>query len=462
MSNTIASLTDQVIVAQCTPKGEGALALLRLSGDNVFTICDQFVQLKKAKNLANAPSHTIIYGTVLDSDGTPVDHVLFFVMRAPQTFTGQDTLEITCHNNPFIIQRIIELAIAQGARHAAPGEFAQRAVLHNKIDLLQAEAINELIHANTQFALKKALSQTDGSFSAFIHQIEEQLVHCLALCQASFEFIEEEGLEFGNHAAKILHSVLQTIQTLKGTFSIQEQIRAGIRITLIGTVNAGKSSLFNAILGKNRAIVSPIAGTTRDSIEAGLYINNNYWTLIDTAGLRLTHDAIEQEGIARSLYQADNADIILLLTDVSSPHDSQTASVYAQLKQDYQHKIITIASKVDLVSNTDLPTNMVYFSIFKDRAIAVDQIINVIEEKIGKLVATANAPFLLNKRQYNILLDLEKKISNLLPLFTCHSVVYELRASDLQQILVECGQLTGKTISEHAMDTVFNTFCVGK
>lgn len=463
MSKHTRSFTDQIIVAQCTPKGQGALALLRFSGDGVFALAQTFVALKSKKMLCDTASHTIHYGTIIDTHGAPVDHVLFFVMHGPHTFTGEDVLEITCHNNPFIIQQIIELAIAQGARHAAPGEFAQRAVLHDKMDLLQAEAINELIHANTQFALKKALAQTDGTFSAYIHQIERQLLHCLALCQASFEFIEEEGLEFGSQVGKILESVLTTIVELKATFAIQEQIRTGIRIALIGTVNAGKSSLFNAIIGKERAIVSAVAGTTRDSIEAGLYINTNYWTLIDTAGLRSTKNMIEKEGITRSFAEAHNADIILLVTDSSVAHTPETAAIYEQLQTQYAEKIIPVISKTDLASmDQEHDPHALLFSLFADRTAAVEQIIAAIEQKILALVGTANAPFLLNKRQYNILLDLEKKILTLLPLFADDHVAYELRASDLQQLLVECGQLTGKTISEQAMDAVFTTFCVGK
>ena len=221
-------------------------------------------------------------------------------MRSPKTFTGQDTVEITCHNNQFIIEEIINLAIANGARLAQQGEFTKRAVFNGKIDLVQAEAINELIHAQTQLALKQSLAQLTGSFSHCLASLEKELLKALALSEASFEFLDEE-MDFAPQIQALISSLQNTITGIKKTFNQQQQIRQGIRIAIIGSVNAGKSSLFNALLNQDRAIVSAIAGTTRDAIEAGVYTKGNYWTLVDTAGLRQTHDIIEQEGIKRSL-----------------------------------------------------------------------------------------------------------------------------------------------------------------
>ena len=340
------SIDDQTIIAQCTPRGSGALALLRISGINAIEIANKIAKLSGNKSLNNMPSHTIHYGSIVEADGALVDQVMFLLMRAPRTFTGQDTVEITCHNNQFIIDRIIAVAITHGARLAQEGEFTKRAVLHGKIDIVQAEAINELIHAQTQMALKQSLSQLSGSFSAWIANLEKELLTALALCQASFEFLDDE-MEFGDQINAIIIATLASIDTIKKTFNQQQQIRQGVRVAIIGSVNAGKSSLFNALLNQQRAIVTAIAGTTRDSIEAGLYKNGNFWTLVDTAGLRETNDVIEQEGIRRSFNEAHLADIILLTFDATRSITSEEEKVYQEIAQKYENKIIRVISKVD-------------------------------------------------------------------------------------------------------------------
>ena len=342
------SQLHNAIIAQCTPQGSGAIALLRLSGENAFTIADAISKLPSQKKISAQPTHTIHYGWVIDANGNNIDQVLFLIMHAPHTFTGDDTIEITCHNNPFIIQNILSAAISAGARLAQEGEFSRRAVENNKIDILQAEAINDLIHANTQLALKQSLSQLEGSFTQWIILLEKQLIKALALSEASFEFIDEENMEFNLQIKEIIDAVLATSNKLKNTFDQQQQIRQGIRIAIIGSVNAGKSSLFNKLLQQNRAIVTNIAGTTRDAIEAGLYKNNNYWTLIDTAGLRTTNDIIEQMGITRSHEEAHKADIILLVFDSSQALTDSEIAVYQDLLNSYANKIIIINNKTDL------------------------------------------------------------------------------------------------------------------
>ena len=253
----ILSHDDETIIAQCTPKGSGAIALLRISGIAAFELATKISKLPSGALLCALPSHTIHFGYVVDAAGNHIDQVMFLLMRGPKTFTGQDTVEITAHNNPFIVQDIIAQAIAHGARMAQEGEFTKRAVLNNKIDLIQAEAINELIHANTHMALKKSLAQLEGSFSHWITAIEKELIKALAYSESSFEFIDEE-MSFGNDIKKMLGHTLATIASIKKTFDQQQHIRQGVRIAIIGSVNAGKSSLFNTLLNKERAIVTSI------------------------------------------------------------------------------------------------------------------------------------------------------------------------------------------------------------
>lgn len=450
------------IIAQCTPNGKGAIALLRLSGENALSIADAISSLPKNKKISEQLSHTIHYGFVVNNENERIDQVLFLIMHAPHTFTGQNTVEITCHNNPFIIQRIIEAAIAGGARLAQEGEFSRRAVLNDKIDLLQAEAINDLIHANTQQALKQSLSQLEGSFSHWIGTIEKDLVKALAFSEASFEFLDEENMEFNVQIKEILSKILQIITTLKKTFNQQQQIRKGIRIAIIGSVNAGKSSLFNALLNEKRAIVTNIAGTTRDAIEAGLYKNSNYWTLIDTAGLRTTDDIIEQLGITLSYQEAHKSDIILLVLDGSRRISDTEKEIYSDLMQKYRDKIICVINKADLPQQElSFFDKQRAYSVSSNNSETMDSIEQAIEEKIQRLFDSISSPFLLNQRHFNALITLENNlifIQNLLS----HNPQYEIISYHLQETLSTLSELTGKSISEAGMDAVFREFCVGK
>ena len=457
----ITSHDTDTIIALCTPHGSGAVALLRLSGNNSIEIADAISKLASNKKLTDLPSHTIHYGWIIDKHGTHIDQVLFLLMHAPNTFTGQNTVEITCHNNPFIIEAIIQRAISCDARLALGGEFTKRAVLNNKIDLIQAEAIDELIHANTQLALKQSLAQLQGSFTNWISHIEHDLTKALALSEASFEFIDEEDMEFGVQINNIINKTLKTIVGLKKTFDQQQHIRQGIRIAIIGLVNAGKSSLFNTLLNKDRAIVTNIAGTTRDSIEAGLYQDGNYWTLVDTAGLRHTNDIIEQSGIKRSFDEAQQADIVLLVFDGSHTVNNDELKIYNQLIKQYQHKIITIINKTDLPQKNKNPRLKNTINISSKTKKNIDLVESAIQEKITTLFQSIESPFLLNKRQFNLLLGLEKKIIELQPMLK-HDIQYELISVHLTDALAHIAELTGKTISEAGMDAVFREFCVGK
>ncbi len=450
----------QTIIAQCTPRGSGAIALLRLSGPEALSIATQLSRLPSNKTIDSVSSHTIHAGHVIDQKNNAIDHVMFLVMYGPRTFTGEDVVEITSHNNQFIVQDIIALAIKHGARLAREGEFCKRAVMNNKIDLVQAEAINELIHANTQLALKQSLAQVEGSLSQWIINIEQDLLKALAFCQASFEFIDEEDMEFGDQIKKIINNTSITIDQLKVSFDQQQRIRQGIRIAIIGSVNAGKSSLFNALLQKDRAIVTHIAGTTRDVIEAGIYKEQNYWTLIDTAGLRNTDDIIEQEGIERSLKEAQSADIILLVIDASRKMNTQEKTIYQQIAQEHPDKIITIFNKSDLPQKTDFTCKKA-INVSTTENVNIVNIEQAIEQKIEQLLHSIASPFLLNKRQFNLLLNVEQKLQQTLPLFT-ENIAYELLSVHLQDAIAELSALTGKSVSEDAMDKVFREFCVGK
>ena len=512
--------TEQSIIALSTPPGKGAIALLRLSGDNAIAIADRLSKLSGNKKLFDQASHTINYGWIINSAGETIDQVLFLIMKGPHTFTGQNTVEITCHNNPFIIESIIQQAIKQGARQAQPGEFTRRAFENNKLDLIQAEAINELLCAQTETALKKSLAQLKGSLSHWIKQIERELLKSLAWSEASFEFLDDEG-DFGQQIKQQLQNVLETIAQVKKTFDVQQQIREGFRIALIGSVNAGKSSLFNHLLQQERSIVTDIAGTTRDSVEAGLYRNGNHWTLIDTAGLRKTKNIVEKAGIKRSFDEAHKADIIILTIDSSRALSSEENALYQELFDQYEHKIILVFTKTDILDpNSPLPSfgitpsasleiagdyNSPTQNTYKNssspptssshetyknlnspltssaRKASVsrsqseiapikissitgancDLLEKTIEKRIAHLLAQSDAPFLVNKRQFNLLLHIEQKLETIATLLV-GDIQYEIVSHHLREALEEVSQLTGKSINEAAMDMVFKEFCVGK
>ncbi|HSC25590.1 MAG TPA: tRNA uridine-5-carboxymethylaminomethyl(34) synthesis GTPase MnmE [Candidatus Babeliales bacterium] len=456
------STFNDTIIAQCTPHGSGAIALLRLSGHTVFAIVDLISKLPGNKKISSQATHTIHYGWIIDEEGVHIDQVLFLLMRAPHTFTGDDTIEITCHNNPFIIQNIIRIAINAGARTAQEGEFSRRAVLNNKIDIIQAEAINELIHANTQLTLKQSLSQLKGSFTQWVASIEQQLIKALALSEASFEFLDEENMEFNHDIKEIITTILETVTYLKKNFNQQQHIRSGIRIALIGSVNAGKSSLFNALLDQERAIVTDIAGTTRDAIEAGLYKNGNYWTMIDTAGLRTTDDIIEQIGITRSHQEAHKADIILLVCDGSQKITIVETTIYEELLIRYNDKIIIVFTKADLPQQPHqlLCDKIAYVTSIADKD-SIHSVEKAIQEKITTLFQSIGSPFLLNQRHYANILSLESNLMIIINMLT-DTTDYELVSYHLNDALSLLSELTGKTISEAGMDAVFREFCVGK
>jgi tRNA modification GTPase len=451
---------NQTIIAQCTPRGAGAISLLRVSGTDSIVIVDKISKLASGKSLQELPTHTIHVGYVVAPDDTHIDQVLFLLMRGPRTFTSENTIEITCHNNPFIIADIITLATKAGARLANNGEFTRRAVLHNKIDLLQAEAINELIHAHTTVALKHSLAQLEGSLSSWVTGLEDKLLHAQALCQASFEFLDDE-ISFDSHIKNIVEEVHNDIQRLCHTFDRQQQIRNGIRIAIIGSVNAGKSSLFNALLGKERAIVTNIPGTTRDTIEAGIYQEGNYWTLIDTAGIRDTHDIIEQQGIERSLHEGAQADIIILVVDGSRPLHCEEKEFYTRCMNTYQDKILLVRNKIDIHDTGTQPFERETINCSCTQGYNIEAVERAIKAKVTTLFESIQSPYLLNERHMHLLMALEKKLTTIMTMLN-EPIAYELILAHLTDALSCISELTGKTISERSMDLVFKQFCVGK
>lgn len=453
---------QQVIIAQCTPQGAGAIGLLRLSGNDLFSLVDKAIRLASGQKISDQKTHTIHFGWVIDEQGQAIDQVLFLVMKGPKTFTGQDVVEITCHNNQFLVEKIIDRMISCGARLAGKGEFTQRAVALGKIDLIQAEAIYDLIHAQTASSLEYSLKQLEGTLSSWVFEIETSVLEMMAFCEGSFEFLDEE-MEFGSDVAKKMDRLLEKIQNLLKTFPKQQYIKEGIKIVLIGSVNAGKSSLFNALLEKNRAIVTPVAGTTRDTIEAAVYREGEFLTFIDTAGIRKTDDEIEQAGIDRSFQEASVADIILLVVDRSQNMNADSFAAYEKIIKDYSDKVILVYNKMEQLSliETLFFGGQIVSVSAKDHK-NIDLLYQEIFKKIQRLKGTEAITCLLNKRQYDLLSRFYKDLQEIRPMLNVKRIDYELVSYRLKEALVLMAELTGRTINEAAFDKIFDTFCVGK
>lgn len=447
---------ERAIVALCTPRGSGSLALIRVSGANAVDVVARCARLSNKQRLLDQATHTVAHGHLIAQDDSSIDEVLFIVMHAPKTFTGQNTVEITAHNNPFIIDELIARIIECGARPAERGEFSRRSFLNGKVDLLQAEAINEIIHSQTTFARKNALAQLKGSLSQEIFTIERELVVTLAWCEASFEFLDDEG-NFGKQIAERLQKILEKITLIQKNFATNVRIKNGLRVALLGPVNAGKSSLFNRLVGQQRAIVAPIAGTTRDSIEMAVERWDNFITFIDTAGLRSTNDSIEQAGIDRSYAEAEKADIVLVVCDGTRNLHAEEQLVFEKISEIFAHKIIyvhTNSDRPEFVSRNALAVSNV-------SGMGIANLETHIQEKIAALMPTGDLPFLVNERQHHLLSNCKNQLASTLALLR-GEIHYELVSHHLRNAIAELAELTGKTISEKALDAVFKEFCVGK
>jgi tRNA modification GTPase len=451
---------EHVIVAQCTPQGPGAIALIRVSGAQAIQMTDGIARLYSKKKLQDAATHTIHYGEILERDLT-VDTVLFLIMRAPKTFTGEDVVEITCHNNQLIIHKIISAFLGQGARVAERGEFAKRAVMNEKLDLVQAEAIHDVITATSESALKKSLSMLQGSFSALISEIEEKVIHVVVYAEASFEFLDEE-MDFSDEIRTRCDHILDLVSKALQTFDKRRQLYEGMRVALIGKTNVGKSSLFNALINRERAIVTDVAGTTRDTVEALFFHENLQLTFIDTAGIRKTEDFIEQQGIDRSFDEAAQADIILLVVDPQAEYTLEETAQHLDLLEKYHDKVIVVQNKID-ASSLSVPflSDRETIKISAQQKENIQHVYAAVQERARVVMGSDDTPFVLNRRQYDLLLQFHHYLNDYLKR-SARTFDYELLAFHLKESLELLSEVSGKTVSEQVLDRVFQSFCVGK
>jgi tRNA modification GTPase len=459
---------DDTIAAIATPLGEGGLAVIRISGPNAFAIADKCFQPagKNALNPSSAQTHTIQFGKIV-RDGQIVDEVLLAVLRAPRTFTREDTVEISCHGGILPAKLVLDTLLVHGARLAEPGEFTKRAFLNGRIDLAQAEAVADLIHSRTELALAAANEQLAGKLSQRINQLRDALMHTLAHVEAHIDFPDEDiAPDTKDKLLERLENGVAFMDELLRTANEGQILRRGIRAAIIGRPNAGKSSLLNQLLGRDRAIVSHIPGTTRDTIEETANIRGIPVVFIDTAGLRESHDEIEREGIRRSRESLSQAELILHVLDASEPLTGEDEKHFTDFAE---KKRILVLNKVDLPLKLALAPE---FEIRNSKFEIVNvcctsgQGIESLKDAIKGLVWSGGikAEMLqvaINSRHQDAL-NRARAAARQAADALASDATLELVAMELRIAANAVGEIVGKTTTEDLLDSIFSTFCIGK
>ena len=452
------------IAAISTPIGEGGISVLRVSGDKTFKIVGNiFFKDKIGKfrlDISRKSSHTIHFGYIFENDSL-IDEVLVSIFKTPHSYTGEDLIEISTHGGAYIVQRILPLLLKSGARHAEPGEFTKRAFLNGKIDLSQAEAVADLIKAKTETAHLSSIKQLEGSLSEFVKSTRQDLIDITSLIELELDFAEED-LEFvkKDELKEKIQELSSKIESVLESYITGKIIREGINLVIAGKPNSGKSSLFNYLLKTNRAIVSTVPGTTRDYIEESLNIKGVLFNLIDTAGLRMSFDEIESEGVKRSFAKIDEADLVLYLVD-SSENIKLIDECLNYFKKNFnEDKSLMIFTKIDIASK-DFNKDGIKVSIYKDESIErlkEEMIRKVVSEDITKKTGSI---ILTNMRHKicleNVILSLNNAVNSIK-----QSMSGEYISVDLRNALNFLGEITGEVTNEDILNNIFQKFCIGK
>jgi tRNA modification GTPase len=452
---------DDTIVALATPPGIGAIGVIRLSGKKAFLIANE---LFPSKDLLQQPSHTIHVGFMKDEE-KPLDEVVISLFKGPRSYTGEDVIEISCHGSPFIHQQIIDVCIKKGARLAKPGEFTQRAFLNGKLDLAQAEAVADLIASNTEASHRTALNTIRGGFSAKLKELRERLIRFSALIELELDFSQED-VEFADRKQfyELITETQQTTTQLIASFRLGNVIKNGVSVAIIGKPNAGKSTLLNVLLNEDRAIVSEIPGTTRDTIEEVINIDGILFRLIDTAGIRQhTSDVIENAGVERSLEKMKQSDLVLYLFDVNEKK-SEVRSLKSEIEK-HQMNYILVGNKIDQLGEAESRNK--FADQDKVVFISAEQGLHteVLKERMADTVLQGQVQtentIITNARHYHALKEVEKSLIDIQNGLD-NKLPGDLLASDIRRCLHYLGEITGEVSNEDLLDYIFSKFCIGK
>jgi tRNA modification GTPase len=449
---------DDTIVALATAHGVSAIGVVRLSGPKAIDITNA---LFPSKDLNKAKGNTLHVGLLKDGD-TVLDEVVVSLFRAPRSYTGEEVTEISCHGSPFIQEQIVNACIAHGARLARPGEFTQRAFLKGKLDLTQAEAVADLIASNTEASQQAALKNIRGGFSDILKSLRDQLITFSALIELELDFSQED-VEFADRTQ--LYQLIRTIQTtvadLLHSFKLGNVIKNGVKVAIVGKPNAGKSTLLNTLLNENRAIVSEIAGTTRDTIEEVINIDGILFRLIDTAGIRESNDEIEVIGVEKSREKMKEADIVLYLFDAAAETPGELDAAVALLRE-VNPNYVLVGNKADLVSDVSekfAGTDALYISAKTHHH--VDALKERLVDKVLQGQVNMESTIVTNARHYASLQQVASSIHDV-QVGMDGNIPGDLLALDIRRALHFLGEITGEITTEDQLDYIFSKFCIGK
>ncbi len=463
---------NDTIVALATPSGAGAVAIIRMSGKDAITIASKVFQSVSGKDITQQKTHTIHLGTIVE-DSKIYDQVLISIFKNPNSYTGEDVIEISCHGSTFIQQQIIQLLLRQGCRMAQAGEFTLRAFLNGKLDLSQAEAVADLISSDNEASHQIAMQQMRGGFSSEIAKLREELLNFASLIELELDFAEEE-VEFADRTQfhDLLNRIEFVLKRLIDSFAVGNVIKNGIPVAIVGEPNVGKSTLLNALLNEERAIVSEIAGTTRDTIEDELVIGGIGFRFIDTAGIRETKDVVESIGIKKTFEKIEQAQVVILLLDAK---DLQVSGLKFQVEIDKiknefpQKPILVLINKVDLLSKEDVETirqqlitlNLKLETISAKNKTGIDDLKNHLLSFVNTGALRNNETIVTNTRHYDSLLKALEEIQKVK--FGLNSnIPSDLMAIDIRQALYYFGEITGEVTNDELLGNIFANFCIGK
>lgn len=465
-------LNQDTIVALATPSGAGAVAIIRISGNNSITVANEVFRSVRNKDLTKQKTHTIHLGHIMDGEKT-LDQVLVSVFKNPNSYTGEDVVEISCHGSVFIQQQIIQLLLRKSCRMAQPGEFTLRSFLNGKMDLSQAEAVADLINSDNEASHQIAMQQMRGGFSNEIAKLREELLNFASLIELELDFAEED-VEFADRTQfkDLVNRIEFVLKRLIDSFAVGNVIKNGIPVAIVGEPNVGKSTLLNALLNEERAIVSDIAGTTRDTIEDELIINGIGFRFIDTAGIRDTKDVVESIGIQKTFEKIEQAQVILYLFESLKfkVQGSEHIIEIQKIRNKYPQKpLVVIINKVDLLSEQELNTikaeletlNLKPETISAKQKIGIEELKNTLLSFVNTGALRNNETIVTNTRHYDSLLKALEAIQKVR--FGMESgLSSDLIAIDIKDALYYFGEITGQVTNDELLSNIFSSFCIGK
>tara|TARA_R110002012_G_scaffold206357_3_gene376220 strand:- start:26129 stop:27520 length:1392 start_codon:yes stop_codon:yes gene_type:complete len=460
---------NDTIVALATPSGAGAIAVIRLSGKDAITIADScFQSVSKSKTLSNQKTHTIHLGHIVD-DTRDIDEVLVSVFKNPNSYTGEHVVEVSCHGSHYIQQQIIQLFLRHGCRMADAGEFTLRAFLNGKLDLSQAEAVADLISSDNEASHQIAMQQMRGGFSSEIAKLREELLNFASLIELELDFAEED-VEFADRTQfrELIERITFVLKRLIDSFAVGNVIKNGIPVAIVGEPNVGKSTLLNALLNEERAIVSEIAGTTRDTIEDEISIGGMGFRFIDTAGIRDTQDVVESIGIKKTFEKIEQAQVVIYLFDAGQfkVQGSKFQVELEKIKNKYPLKpLLVIANKIDTVDDSELAElqkaipNVQLLSA--KSGFGVEQLTNSLLNLVNTGALRNNETIITNTRHYDALLKAFEEIQKVKHGLDS-GLPSDLMAIDIREALYHFGLITGSVTNDELLGNIFANFCIGK